>query len=93
MFRYDTLLKANDKSADHFSQMRGCFSLDAFWGFKMILFKSGGVEVSTRPPDKSVLLKFIFLFLNQDICCGCSKEPSQWDGSFYHPKTHVKTDR
>ena len=24
----------------------------------------------------------IFLFLNQNICCGCSKEPSQWDGSF-----------
>ena len=23
----------------------------------------------------------IFLFLNQNICCGYSKEPSQWDGS------------
>ena len=28
----------------------------------------------------------IFLFLNQNICCGYSKEPSQWDGSFEHPK-------
>ena len=33
----------------------------------------------------------IFLFLNQNICCGYSKEPSQWDGSFEYPK-HVKTD-
>ena len=24
-------------------------------------------------------LKIIFLFLNQNICCGYSKEPSQWD--------------
>ena len=25
--------------------------------------------------------KLVFLFLNQNICCGCSKEPSQWDVS------------
>ena len=30
--------------------------------------------------------KTIFLFLNRDICCGYSKEPSQGDGSFEHPK-------
>ena len=30
--------------------------------------------------------KIIFLFFNQNICCGYSKEPSQWDGSFEHPK-------
>ena len=34
----------------------------------------------------------IFLFLNQNMCYGYSKEPSQWDGSFEHAK-HVKTDR
>ena len=28
--------------------------------------------------------KLIFLFLNRNICCGYSKEPSQWDGSFEH---------
>ena len=28
----------------------------------------------------------IFLFLNQNISCGYSKEPSRWDGSFEHPK-------
>ena len=32
----------------------------------------------------------IFLFLNQNICCGYSKEPSQWDGSFEHPKHMFK---
>ena len=30
--------------------------------------------------------KIIFLFLIQNICCGYSKEPSEWDGSFEHPK-------
>ena len=34
--------------------------------------------------------KIIFLFLNQNICCGYSKEPSQWDGSFEHPKHMFK---
>ena len=39
-----------------------------------------------RPQDKSAYLKIIFLFVNQNICCGYSKEPSRWDGSFEHPK-------
>ena len=30
--------------------------------------------------------KLFFLLLNQNICCGYSKELSQWDGSFEHPK-------
>ena len=30
-------------------------------------------------------INFIFIFQIQNICCGCSKEPSQWDGSFEHP--------
>ena len=30
------------------------------------------------------------LFLIQNICCGYSKEPSQWDGSFEHPKHMIK---
>ena len=34
--------------------------------------------------------KLFFLFLNQNICCGCSKEPSQQDGSFEHPKHMFK---
>ena len=40
------------------------------------------VKIDTR--------KMIFLFLNQNICCGYSKEPSQWDGSFEHPKYMLK---
>ena len=39
-----------------------------------------------RPLVKSAYQKNYFLFLNQNICCGYSKEPSQWDGSFEHPK-------
>ena len=34
--------------------------------------------------------KIVFLFLNQHICCGYSKEPSQWEGSFEHPKHMLK---
>ena len=34
--------------------------------------------------------KIIFLFLNQNICCGYSKEPYQWDSSFEHPKHMLK---
>ena len=33
---------------------------------------------------------FFFLFLNQNICCGYSKEPSHWDGSIEHPKHMFK---
>ena len=29
-----------------------------------------------------LIKKIIFLFLNQNICCGYSKEPSRRDGSF-----------
>ena len=37
-------------------------------------------------PFAKVLAIIIFLFLNQNICCGYSKELSQRDGSFEHPK-------
>ena len=39
---------------------------------------------------KSAHKKMISLFLNQNICCGYSKEPSHWDGSFEHPKHMLK---
>ena len=35
-------------------------------------------------------LFFFILFLNKNICCGYSKEPSQWDGAFEHPKHMFK---
>ena len=31
-----------------------------------------------------------FYFYHQNICCGYSKEPSQWDGSFEHLKHMLK---
>ena len=34
--------------------------------------------------------KLLFLFLNQNICCGYSKEQSRWDSSFEHPKHMFK---
>ena len=34
-----------------------------------------------RLSDKSGQLKIVFLVLNQNICCGYSKEPPRRDGS------------
>ena len=34
--------------------------------------------------------KLFFLFLKQNICCGYSKEPSQWNDSFEQPKDMCK---
>ena len=39
---------------------------------------------------RSVTENYFFLFPSQNICCGCSKEPSQWDVSFEHPKHMFK---
>ena len=39
--------------------------------------------------DKRCYRKIIFFF-NQNICCGYSKEPSQSDDSFEHPKHMLK---
>ena len=39
---------------------------------------------------KSAYQKLIFLVLNQNLCCGHSKEPSLWDGSFEHPNNILK---
>ena len=44
----------------------------------------------TCPQIRVCNWKLFFLFLNQNICCGYSKEPSQWDGSFEHPKKIFK---
>ena len=46
---------------------------------KHIILKLTGLLLRVRKR------KIIFLFLNQNICCGYSKEPSQRDGSFEHP--------
>ena len=54
--------------------------------------KSNGFSIPLRkliPPVLKLRMcneKLIFLFLNQNICCGYSKEPSHRGGSFEHPK-------
>ena len=35
-------------------------------------------------------MNVFFLFLNQNICFGYKKEPSQWVGSFEHQKQMLK---
>ena len=53
-------------------------------------------SLTIRPLVKSVLRvgskNLFFLFLNQNICCGYSKEPSVMSWFFWAPKTYVKTD-
>ena len=44
----------------------------------------------TGPQIRVCNRKLFFLFLNQNICCGYSKEPSHRDGSFEHPKHKLK---
>ena len=44
------------------------------------------ILLSSGPQISMHNWKLFFLFLNQNICCGYSKEPSRWDGSFEHPK-------
>ena len=57
---------------------------DAYFPWNIGLYGNTGLKL--RVCDKYL----IFLFLNQNICCGYSKEPSQWDGSFEHPKHMLK---
>ena len=52
-----------------------------------VLFIFSSPEPSLTGPQIRVRnRKLFFLFLNQNICCGYSKEPSQRDGSFELPK-------
>ena len=45
-----------------------------------------GLKLSLRVRKENL----IFFFLNQNICCGYSKEPSHGDGSYEHPKHMLK---
>ena len=57
------------------------------WWLKATVCLWQGPSLSTiRPPDKRAYQKIIFfLFLNQNICCGYSKEPFRWDSSYELP--------
>ena len=48
--------------------------------------KHGDTGLQIRVPNQ----RFVFSFLNQNFCCGYSKEPSQWDRSFEHTKQMFK---
>ena len=48
------------------------------------------LKASTGPKIRERNWKLFFLFLNQNICCGYSKEPSRWVSSFEHPKHMFK---
>ena len=63
------------KNKEHKSKMRSLFK---------------GFRKSTTDVSNMRTKKLVFLFLNQNICCGYTKEPSQWDGSFEHPKHKFK---
>ena len=48
------------------------------------------LEIRIRPLIRGCYSKIVFLFLDQNICCVHSKESSQRDGSFEHPKHMFK---
>ena len=45
---------------------------------------------NSGPKKRVCKWKLFFLFLNQKLCCGYSKELSRWEGSFEHPKHMFK---
>ena len=53
----------------------------------MVATYNFGQCILLRQDKSAYLKKKYFLFLNQNICCGYLKEPSQWDGSFQYPNT------
>ena len=55
---------------------------------KKIITVSHKICSLTGPQIRVHNRSLIFLFLNQNICCGYSKEPSRRDSSFENPK-HV----
>ena len=53
--------------------------------FEIFCFPDTGLQIRVCN-----LKLFFFQFLNQNICCGYTKEPAHWDGSFEHPKHMFK---
>ena len=61
---------------------------ESCWAYQCLLMQS--MDNGSQAFSSGCVTEKKFLFLNQNICCGCSKEPSQWDGSFEHPKHMLK---
>ena len=57
----------------------------SFW-YPQHMFWLRNKKKVNRPIVKSASKKLIFLVLNQNICFGCSKEPSHLDGPFEYPQ-------
>ena len=54
-----------------------------------VLRRQGGTPVFTLASWTVKNIRYSdlnFLFLSQNMCYAHSKDPSQWDGSFEHPK-------
>ena len=49
----------------------------------------GTVWIQSRPPISGGNWIKMYLFFNQNKCCGCSEELSHWDGSFENPKYRI----
>ena len=63
--------------------MRLCYELSKCPSYNVLNLNS---KASTKEHEGIIF----FLFPNQNISCGYSKEPSQSDGSFEHPKHKFK---
>ena len=89
----------NEKNTQKNSMQRGKTGCGAMWIDSLgAFFLAGsrnrlnilGLGAAFWLGQTNWLILFYFLFLNQNICCGYSKEPSHWDGSFEHPKHMLK---
>ena len=54
--------------------------LNTLYFFFTFLSQFSGLKIKCCKSDLNLL------FLIENICCGYSKEPSHWDGSFEHPQ-------
>ena len=76
----DVRIEANSVDPDHTSaEGSTLFVTDASKTSIYVTVTSNikSKAIYPMPLDKSAYQKIIFLFLNQNICCGYSKEPSQ----------------
>ena len=87
VYRY-IINKENDKGLNEF-EFCNCFKLElpAIEHNKLWTFQT----LSLLPGEQLLSIGLLVLFLNQIICCGYSKDQSQWDSSFEHPKHLLST--
>ena len=79
-----------DGSFEHTKCMLKMMDKQIFTIDSKILFISNESSFTTTSQTIDNPDNLVFLFLNQNISCGDSKEPSQWEGSFEHTKLMLK---